>query len=83
LDADVNLLVVKDFIKNIRQKAIGRVIGKGEDPENVLLGIVKDELINILGKHQEEVDTDSNLIKIMMVGLQGSGKTTSAAKIAY
>lgn len=82
LDADVNLLVVKDFIKNIRQKTIGRVIGKGEDPENVLLGIVKEELINILGKQQEEVDTNANLIKIMMVGLQGSGKTTSAAKIA-
>jgi signal recognition particle subunit SRP54 len=81
LDADVNLLVVKDFIKNIRQKAIGRVIGKGEDPENVLLGIVKEELIRILGNQQEGVNTQTNLLKILMVGLQGSGKTTSVAKI--
>ena len=83
LDADVNLLVVKDFIKSIRQKAVGRVINKGEDPENVLLGIVKDELINILGKHIEEIDTDKSSLRIMMVGLQGSGKTTSAAKLAH
>jgi signal recognition particle subunit SRP54 len=47
------------------------------------LGIVKEELINILGKQIEEINTDRSFLKIMMVGLQGSGKTTSAAKIAY
>ncbi|MDR1234984.1 MAG: signal recognition particle protein [Mycoplasmataceae bacterium] len=82
LDADVNLLVVKEFIKNIRQKAVGRVINQGEDPEQVLLAIIKDELVDILGKHTETVDTNKKQIRIMMVGLQGSGKTTTAAKLA-
>ncbi|MDR0674861.1 MAG: signal recognition particle protein [Mycoplasmataceae bacterium] len=82
LDADVNLLVVKDFIKNIRRKAIGRVINQGEDPEQVLITIIKDELINILGKNTSLVDTNRTQLRIMMVGLQGSGKTTTAAKLA-
>jgi signal recognition particle subunit SRP54 len=82
LDADVNLLVVKDFIKNIRQKAVGRVINQGEDPEQVLITIIKEELVNILGKNTETVDTERKQLRIMMVGLQGSGKTTTAAKLA-
>jgi signal recognition particle subunit SRP54 len=82
LDADVSLLVVKDFIKNIRQKAVGRIINQGEDPEQVLLTIIKDELISILGKHTAEVETNRKQLRIMMVGLQGSGKTTTAAKLA-
>jgi signal recognition particle subunit SRP54 len=83
LDSDVNLLVVKNFIKAIRQKAVGFVISAGEEPENVLLKIIKDELIEILGKNQKPLKTDSKISKIMMVGLQGSGKTTTCAKIAY
>jgi signal recognition particle subunit SRP54 len=83
LDADVNLLVVKDFIKSIRQKSVGRVINQGEDPEQVLLTIIKEELVSILGKHTANVDTNRKQLRIMMVGLQGSGKTTTAAKLAY
>jgi signal recognition particle subunit SRP54 len=75
-------LVVKDFIKSIRQKAVGRIINQGEDPEQVLLTIIKEELINILGKHTANVDTNRKQLRIMMVGLQGSGKTTTAAKLA-
>jgi signal recognition particle subunit SRP54 len=82
LDADVNLLVVKDFIKNIRHQAVGRVINQGEDPEQVLITIIKEELINILGKNTTGVDTKHKQLRIMMVGLQGSGKTTTAAKLA-
>jgi signal recognition particle subunit SRP54 len=82
LDADVNLIAVKDFIKNIRQKAIGTVINHGEDPEQILLTIIKDELVNILGQKTRQINTEKHLIKIMMVGLQGSGKTTTVAKLA-
>lgn len=83
LDADVNLLVVKDFIKSIREQSVGRVINPGEDAEQVLLTIIKEQLIKILGKNKADVNTDTKTLKIMMVGLQGSGKTTSAAKLAY
>jgi signal recognition particle subunit SRP54 len=61
---------------------VGRVINQGEDPEQVLLTIIKEELVNILGKHTANVDTDRKQLRIMMVGLQGSGKTTTAAKLA-
>jgi signal recognition particle subunit SRP54 len=81
LDADVNLLVVKSFIKNIRQKAVGRVINQGEDPEQVLITIIKEELVDILGKHTTPVDSNSKQLRIMVVGLQGSGKTTTVAKL--
>ncbi|MDE6476962.1 MAG: signal recognition particle receptor subunit alpha [Mycoplasmoidaceae bacterium] len=82
LDADVSLIVVKTFIKNIRTKAVGQVLEKGEDPEKFLLRIVKEELISILGKQQSPIITTSKPVKIIMVGLQGSGKTTTAAKLA-
>ncbi|GHU47348.1 hypothetical protein FACS1894218_1580 [Bacilli bacterium] len=61
---------------------MGRVINPGEDAEQVLLAIIKNELVNILGKKTAGVNTDAKTLKIMMVGLQGSGKTTTAAKLA-
>ncbi|MDR1991762.1 MAG: signal recognition particle protein [Mycoplasmataceae bacterium] len=82
LDADVNLLVVKDFIKNVRQQVVGRVIAQGEDPEQVLIAIIKEQLTNILGKNPSEIDVSQHPLKIMMIGLQGSGKTTTSAKLA-
>lgn len=82
LDSDVNLLVVKNFIKNIRTKAVGQTLDKNTDPEQFILNIIKEELINILGKQQQPLVTTSKPVKVLMIGLQGSGKTTTVAKLA-
>ncbi len=82
LDADVNLLVVKKFIKNIKEKAIGLIVDPKQKPGDVLLTIIKDELVSILGKEMTPMNINKKPLKIMMVGLQGSGKTTTTAKIA-
>lgn len=82
LDADVNLLVVKNFIKSVREKAVGYVMEKGQEPDKVLLSIVKNELVDILGKNQEDLKIDPKQTRIMLVGLNGAGKTTSVAKVA-
>lgn len=82
LAADVNLRVVKSFISNIKDKAEGEDIIKGVNPSQQLIKIVNDELVNILGKTQSPLNLDNNPTVIMMLGLQGSGKTTSSAKLA-
>lgn len=82
LDADVNLLVVKNFIKAVREKAVGYVMEKGQEADKVLLNIVKEELVTILGKNQEDLKLDDKQTRIMLVGLNGAGKTTSVAKVA-
>lgn len=82
LDADVNLLVVKNFIKTVREKAVGHVMEKGQQPDKVLLNIVKEELVTILGQNQKDLKIDPAQTRIMFVGLNGAGKTTSVAKVA-
>jgi signal recognition particle subunit SRP54 len=82
LDADVNLLVVKNLIKSIKEKAVGQMVQPGQDPQAIFLTIVKDELTNILGQHDAPITTNKTFINVMMVGLQGSGKTTTCAKLA-
>ena len=83
LNADVNILVIKKFLQTIRKKAIGYVMEPNEQARDVILQIVKEELINILGQKQNEIILQENeLTKIMLVGLQGSGKTTTVAKLA-
>jgi signal recognition particle subunit SRP54 len=82
LDADVNLLVVKDFIKSIRQKSVGQIVNQGEDHQQVMIRIIKDELETILGSQKADIKLNNKLTKIMLVGLQGSGKTTTVAKLA-
>lgn len=82
LEADVNLLVVKDFIKNIRSQAIEQMVPNGMDPQQFMLTIIKDELTKILGSRNVPIDFKIKPLKIMLVGLQGSGKTTTAGKIA-
>ena len=82
LEADVNLLVVKEFINNIREKAKGENVLKGVNPSQQLVKIVHDELINILGKEASPLNLSAHPSIIMMLGLQGSGKTTSSAKLA-
>ncbi|MCV3733684.1 signal recognition particle protein [Mycoplasma enhydrae] len=82
LEADVNLVVVKNFIKQVKEKAINsQIIGKLNQQQTVLK-IFKDELTNILGQKSIDIKPKSSITKIMMVGLQGSGKTTTAAKLS-
>lgn len=82
LEADVNLRVVKAFISSIKDKAEGEKVLEGVDPSQQLVKIVHDELIELLGHEQKPLDFTGNPNLIMMLGLQGSGKTTSSAKLA-
>jgi signal recognition particle subunit SRP54 len=83
LEADVALVVVKDFINNIKSNIIGKEILKSIKPDQMIIKLVQDELINILGKDNQRLNIDKNgLTKILFCGLQGSGKTTSIAKLA-
>ena len=82
LEADVNLRVVKSFISNIKDKAEGENVLSGVNPSQQLVKIVHDELIELLGKEVKPLDFSGHPNLIMMLGLQGSGKTTSSAKLA-
>lgn len=82
LEADVNLRVVKAFISSIKDKAEGENVIQGIDPSQQLVKIVHDELIELLGKEKQPLKLDGHPSLIMMLGLQGSGKTTSSAKLA-
>lgn len=82
LEADVNYTVVKEFINNVKEKALGTQIDKSLRPDEVFIKIVKDELVKLLGEKYEPLEINGNPTIIMLVGLQGSGKTTSAAKLA-
>ena len=82
LEADVNLRVVKAFISNIKDKAEGENVLSGVNPSQQLVKIVHDELIELLGKEVKPLDFSGHPNLIMMLGLQGSGKTTSSAKLA-
>ena len=83
LEADVALPVTKEFIKNIKPKAIGQEIIKSTSPGQMIVKIVFDELVRILGSKNEELSFKSvPPASLLLVGLQGSGKTTSAAKLA-
>ena len=83
LEADVALNVVKEFIKKIKLKAVGKEIIRSTSPGQMIVKIVYDELVNILGNKNEEISLKATPpISLLLVGLQGSGKTTSAAKLA-
>ncbi len=82
LGADVSLNVVKSFISSIKDKAEGEKVVESTNPSQTLIKIVNDELTSLLGEKQAPLKLDTNPSVIMMLGLQGSGKTTSAAKIA-
>lgn len=82
LEADVNLRVVKAFISSIKDRAEGENVLQGVNPSQQLVKIVHDELINLLGKDVSPLNTTGHPNLIMMLGLQGSGKTTSSAKLA-
>lgn len=82
LEADVNYEVVKEFIKNVKEKALGLEVEKSLKPEELFIKLVKDELVSLLGGDFVPLETGKNPTIIMMVGLQGSGKTTTTGKIA-
>ncbi len=83
LEADVNYKVVKDFVKVIEEKAIGQDVLKSLTPGQQIIKIVKDEMVSLLGGVESKINfTPNPPTIIMMVGLQGSGKTTTSGKLA-
>ena len=83
LEADVNFKIVKDFTKTVEEKALGQDVLKSLTPGQQVVKIVKDELVELLGGEDSKVNFASNPPTIiMLVGLQGSGKTTTAGKLA-
>ncbi len=83
LEADVNYSVVKDFIASVTEKAVGREVLSSLSPGQQVVKIVHDELVELLGSRTEGLRLDGRQpVTIMMAGLQGSGKTTTAAKLA-
>lgn len=82
LEADVNYKVVKEFIANVKEKALGEEVVKSLKPSEMFLKILKDELVDLLGGEKADLNLDGKPAILMMVGLQGSGKTTSIGKLA-
>ena len=83
LEADVNLSVVKQFINNVSEKAVGDDILKGLNPTQQVIKVVNEELIAIMGKDHSKINiADKPPTIILMCGLQGSGKTTMCGKLA-
>lgn len=84
LAADVNFKVVKNFIKNVQERAIGQDVMNGLNPGQMVIKIVNEELISLMGSETTEIKLQpgSTITVIMMAGLQGAGKTTTTAKLA-
>lgn len=82
LEADVNYNVVKEFTNNVKEKALGEEVQRSLKPGEVFVKIVKDELTSLLGGEQEDLNLKGNPAILMLVGLQGSGKTTHIGKLA-
>lgn len=82
LEADVNYKVVKEFIENVKQKSLGEEVAKSLKPGEMFVKIVKDELVDLLGGEKQDLNVIGNPATLMLVGLQGSGKTTTIAKLA-
>ena len=83
LEADVSLTVAKEFIDNIKPKALGQEIVRSTSPGQMVVKIVYDELVKLLGENNSEINLNAvPPVPMMLVGLQGSGKTTTTAKLA-
>ncbi len=82
LEADVNYKVVKEFTNTVKEKALGEEVASSINPGDLFVKIVKDELTELLGGESEELNVSGNPAILMLVGLQGSGKTTTAGKLA-
>ena len=82
LEADVNYVVVKEFINKVKEKALGEEVSKSLKPGEMFVKILKDELVELLGGEKADLVTVGNPVVLMMSGLQGSGKTTTAGKLS-
>lgn len=82
LEADVNYKVVKEFTNTVKEKALGEEVASSINPGDLFVKIVKDELTELLGGESESLNLKGNPATLMLVGLQGSGKTTTIAKLA-
>jgi signal recognition particle subunit SRP54 len=82
LDADVNYSVTGEFIKRVKEKSQGMALIKAVDPGDQFIKLVHDELIALMGIEESPLDLNGKISVVMLCGLQGSGKTTSAAKLA-
>ncbi len=82
LEADVNYKVVKEFTNNVKEKALGEEVNKSLKPGELFVKIVKDELTELLGGENSPLNINGNPATLMLVGLQGSGKTTTIGKLA-
>ena len=84
LEADVNFRVVKQFTKSVQERAVGQDVMNGLNPGQMVIKIVNEELVNLMGSETTElpIKPGNDLTVIMMAGLQGAGKTTTAAKLA-
>ena len=81
LEADVNYQVVKEFTSKVKEKALGEEVRKSLKPSEVFLKILKDELLSLLGEDKVEIEVSKKPTILMLVGLQGSGKTTTIGKL--
>ena len=82
LEADVNYKVVKEFVNSVKEKALGEEVAKSLKPGEMFVKILKDELVELLGGEKADIYTSGNPSVLMLVGLQGSGKTTTIGKLA-
>lgn len=82
LEADVNYKVVKEFTNNVKEKALGEEVNKSLNPGELFVKIVKDELTELLGGENTPLNISGHPATLMLVGLQGSGKTTTIGKLA-
>lgn len=82
LEADVNYQVVKEFVAQVREKAIGLDVSKSVKPDELFIKLVKDELVALLGGDYVPLTVNNGMTVLMLCGLQGSGKTTTAGKLA-
>ena len=82
LEADVNYQVVKEFINTVKEKALGLEVEKNVKPDELFIKLCKDELVALLGGDYVALNTSGNPAILMLVGLQGSGKTTTCGKLA-
>lgn len=83
LDADVNYKIAKQFTDKVKEEAIGQEVIKSVKPGQMIVKIVRDELAELMGGQKSEINLKNNPAVILLAGLQGSGKTTFAAKLAY
>ena len=82
IDADVNFKIAKEFTDTVREKALGQKVLTAVSPGQLMIKVVKDELVELMGGVESELNAKGNPAVILIAGLQGSGKTTFSGKLA-